>query len=60
MAYKKEFHFEDEYYRWMYLDFLYEDIKLIFPDMSYDEEEVKSSDHSYQLEDNIWMKNISN
>ena len=44
----------------MYFDLLYKDIKLIFPDMSYDEEEVEFFHHIYQVEDNISMKNISN
>ncbi len=44
----------------MYLDFVYEDIKLIFPNISYDEEEIEFSDHIYQLAYNISMKNISN
>jgi hypothetical protein len=44
----------------MYLDLLHEDIKLIFPSMTYDEEEVKFSHHIDELEDSILMRNISN
>jgi hypothetical protein len=59
VAYKQEFHFEDEYHRWIYFDFLYEDIKLILLDMIYDEEEVEFYYHMSELGYKILMRNIS-
>ncbi len=59
-AYEQEFHSADVCHRHVHFDDGYEDIKLTFLDVSYDEEVAQSNHHNCENRHSLLMRNTSN